>query len=255
MRPAEERLKAWLAAACWALVLLAPGLTASQGFIVPSGKVGPPRLVEHRVEMQIDDNVAQATVVHVFRNESQATIEGVFYFPLPRWSIVSSMTATVNGKTIEGKLLSEDEATRVYEDIVRRELDPSLLKLSDSRTLMLKVYPLEPGHEQTVQIKLVLELPSDGPTTRLIYPRRNVAQLGRWRGRPFLPRPPVHPELRQREPEEEQSGPEPLEEHFQIDLSCTDPIADIYSPLQDVEIKREGERRATIRWDLSLIHI
>ena len=69
------------------------------------------------------------------RNQDPALMEwmgtGMFktsVFPVPAGSSVTDLVLSGGPETLEGKLLDADDATRIYEDIVRRLIDPALLR-------------------------------------------------------------------------------------------------------------------------------
>ena len=81
----------------------------------------------HRVTVTIEDQVAVTHVDQLFRNDNDWVVEGTYVFPLPSGAAVTGFTFWVDGEPVEGKVLSREEARRIYEDIVRSLRDPALL--------------------------------------------------------------------------------------------------------------------------------
>ncbi|MGH7456955.1 MAG: VIT domain-containing protein, partial [bacterium] len=95
-----------------AILLLAVQAHA-QGIIVrPDFQPADLELRQHRVNADIQEQIAVVTVEHEFYNPSFATVEGAFLFPLPPNAQVSRFSMNVDGKEMAGELLSADEARR-----------------------------------------------------------------------------------------------------------------------------------------------
>ena len=77
--------------------------------------------------------------------------EGVYLFPLPLGAAVSDFQMTVNGQTLEGRLLDQAEARRIYEEIVRRQLDPALLEYIGRGVFQASVFPIPAGETRKVE--------------------------------------------------------------------------------------------------------
>lgn len=95
-----------------------------------------------QVEALIDGPVATVRITQIFRNDGSRAAEGVYLFPLPVNAAVSDFQMTVNGQTLEGRLLDRDEARRIYEEIVRRQLDPALLEYIGRGVFQASVFPI-----------------------------------------------------------------------------------------------------------------
>ncbi len=67
---------------------------------------------------------------------------------MPDGSAVSDLVLSGGPETLEGKLLGADEATRIYEDIVRRLIDPALLRSLDGELYEVRAFPVPAGEER-----------------------------------------------------------------------------------------------------------
>ncbi|MDX1548880.1 MAG: VIT domain-containing protein, partial [Rhodothermales bacterium] len=185
------------------VLLMLAGPAAAQGLVIgPEGRPAPLVLAEHRVAADVEERVAVVEVRHRFVNTSAGTVEGTFLFPLPAEAQVSDFTMTVDGEVLAGEVLAAEEARRIYEDIVRRSLDPALLELAGHRTFRARVFPIPPGAERTITLRYDATLPQDGETVTFRYPlrgsltHRGAAMPTPWpEPRPTpAPRPaPTHP--------------------------------------------------------------
>ena len=73
---------------------------------------GPVQLQGHTVRATIDDRTAEVTVEQVFRNTTDAELEGTYLFPLPEGAVVSRFAMTMAGQMVEGEVLEAAQAKR-----------------------------------------------------------------------------------------------------------------------------------------------
>ena len=114
-----------------------------------------------RVETTINDNIAHTVITQVFNNPTPMRLQGFFLFPVPENSIISNFQMDINGKLTKAELLDAAQARKVYEDIVRKTLDPALLEYSNSQLFKIRVFPIEPGKDKTIKISYNTVLQSE----------------------------------------------------------------------------------------------
>src|SRR6478735_7023724 len=113
-----------------AVVALLIGLSPVQaaGLLIPEEKTVPPlAMLNHKVTIAIDDQVAVTRVEQTFRNHTDRNLEATYIFPVPKGASVNKFTMWVEGKETKGELLDSAKARDVYNSIVRRTQDPGLL--------------------------------------------------------------------------------------------------------------------------------
>lgn len=85
------------------------------------------------------------------------TMEVVFNFDLPENAIVTDSWLWLNNEVIlKGKLLDVWTATGIYEDIVRRRRDPSLLRRISATQYELRIFPMAGTDYRKVKISYLL---------------------------------------------------------------------------------------------------
>ncbi|MBI1933481.1 MAG: T9SS type A sorting domain-containing protein [Ignavibacteriales bacterium] len=89
---------------------------------------------------------------------NQDTLEAVYDFDLPENSIVTDSWLWIGEDIIRGKILDRWTASQIYEGIVNRRRDPSVLYKQYENHYQLKVYPL-PANESR-KIKLTFLVPA-----------------------------------------------------------------------------------------------
>src|SRR5437870_110377 len=132
-----------------ALALATPAF--GHGLLIPEDKALPPlAMVNHRVNIAIEDQVAVTTIEQTFRNHTDRQLEATYIFPVPKGASVNKFTMSVNGKDMSGEMVPAEHARKVYTDIVRRTQDPGLLEYIGNNMLRLRVFPILPKVDQKV---------------------------------------------------------------------------------------------------------
>src|SRR5262245_61880858 len=136
------------------LVLLAlAGTARAHGILIPTEKKLPPlAMLNHQVNITIEDQVATTKVEQTFRNHTDRPLEATYVFPVPRGASVDrkGFTMWVDGKPVSGELVEADKARQIYTDIVRRTQDPGLLEYMGNNLFRLKVFPVPAKGDQKV---------------------------------------------------------------------------------------------------------
>jgi Ca-activated chloride channel family protein len=154
------------------LVLLAWSAPASaHGLLIPKEKTVPPlALLNHQVDVAIDDQVAITRVEQVFRNHTDRELEATYIFPVPKGASVRKFSMWVGGKELPGELVEAAKARQIYESIVRRTQDPGLLEYMGSDLLRLKVYPILPKSDQKVAVSFTAVALAENGLVQYTYP-------------------------------------------------------------------------------------
>ena len=217
---------------CAGLIFMANTPAAlADGIIIPEPPIcsdcPPPHEVPyltvqtHRVNVTIDNQIATTQVDQVFRNDSQWSLEGTYIFPLPENAAISSFSMWVNGEKVEGQLYTKEEARRIYDDIVRRRLDPALLEYIGRDLFQASIFPIDPGDTRQVQIEYSQILPVDNGLVQYVYPLST-----------------------------EQFSQQPLENvAITVDIQSRDPLKAVYSSSHAVSITRDGRYNALVGWE------
>jgi Ca-activated chloride channel family protein len=210
------------------LLLGTSGAVHADGVVIvdPPPGVPPteaPNLVVeyHRVSVDITDQVATTEIDQVFLNDTQYDLEGIYIFPLPEEAAISEFAMYVDGERWEGEILPREEARQIYEDIVRRSLDPALLEYIGRDTFKASIFPIEPGDDRRVELAYTQVLENDGGLVKYVYPL-----------------------------DTERFSARPLEEVvISVRVHSAQPIRAIYSPSHDVAIDRIDEHTINVSFE------
>lgn len=216
-------------------VLLATAASAAgQGVIVPGPcrrcPVPPPPVSLPRslpiksitIDTKISSQVATTRLVQVFRNDTNATLEGTYLFPIPEQASITEFAIWEGDKKLVGEVRSREEARRIYDEIVRRQRDPGLLEYAGKNLFQASIYPIPPHSDKKLELIYTQVLTADSGTVAYRYPLgvgRQVAKIGVVSGR--------------------------------IELESKDPVRNIYSPSHAIEITRNAQRRSVVTFETS----
>ncbi len=213
-----QRRMAWAA-----LLLLVVSVSSwADGIIVPDDPArGGLVTVYHDVDVTVRDGLVTTRVDQVFRNPNPYDVEGRYLFPVPSGAAVASFALWVDGQALEARLLGADEARAIYEDYVRRAIDPALLEYVGRDTLSARIFPVPGGGERRIEIVYSELLTTSGGLYRYHYPL-----------------------------DTERFSLRPLERvRLSVDLSTTEPLAAVYSPTHDLAIVRANARNAALLYE------
>lgn len=175
----------------------------------------------HRVDVAIEDGVATTRIDQVFVNEYDWEAEGTYIFPLPEGAAVSDFVMWVDGEPIRGEILEAGEARAIYDDIVRRRLDPALLEYVGRDTIQASVFPIPPGGERRIEVEYSEVLEVDQGLVHYVYPLNT-----------------------------ERFSARPLEEvTVHVEVESSNPVGTIYSPTHSIAIDREGENAFEVGYE------
>jgi Ca-activated chloride channel homolog len=214
-------------------VCLSAALARADGFIVinePTTPIPVPRghfsfapleVSFHHVSVAINDQVAVTSVDQEFVNPNPQQLEGTYLFPLPAGSHIDKFSMDINGKMQEAELLPADKARSIYEDIVRRAKDPALLEYIGRDTFKVRIFPIEANGKKRVKIQYTQLLKSDTGLTEYVYPLNT-----------------------------EKFSARPLQQvSVKVTLETQENLKSVYCPTHNVEIKRDGGKKAVAGYE------
>ena len=172
------------------------------------------RVDHHRVDVDIENQVATTNVDLEFVNEGDGLAEGTFLFPLPSEASVDELIMYIDGVPIEAKILPADEAREIYDEIVRQYRDPALLEYVGSQAIQANVFPIPPGESRRITISYTQVLEVDNGLLRYVYPYDVTSLL---------------------------SSRRVDSASISVTVSGNDEISSIYSPTHDIAISRNDD--------------
>ncbi|MGH9801176.1 MAG: VIT domain-containing protein, partial [Blastocatellia bacterium] len=199
---------------------------------------------------KITDQVAVTHVEQVFENDTPFVLEGVYFFPLPENVSITEFAMWDGDKRLVGEVRSREDARRIYDSIVRSRRDPALLEYAGKNLFQASIFPIQPNSDKKIELSYSQILTGESGTIAYRYP------LGTgWRANGFMPEPPrpipmPRPMDRERPVQSSRNAPGSIS--AQIEITSNVPIKGVYSPSHEIEVKRDGERRARISFEARL---
>lgn len=214
-------------------LLLATAATSfAQGVIVPGPcrrcpapqpSVTLPRALAVKsinIDTKINGQVATTHVTQIFRNDTNAILEGTYIFPIPESASIVEFAIWDGDHKLVGEVRSKEEARRIYDEIVRRQRDPGLLEYAGKDLFQASIFPIPAHSDKKLELTYTQVLRAESGTVSYRYPLgtgHNLAQIGEVSGR--------------------------------VDIEAKEPIRNIYSPSHEVEMTNHGSRSARVTFE------
>ena len=117
---------------------------------------------------------ANVTIIQLFQNEEQTSIEAVYCFPIEENAAVYSFTAKTDDREMVAQLKEKSEAQHDYSNALRQGHGACLLEQDEKSQdcFIINVGALPPGKQCEIKISYVIELQLvyDGKTIRFVVP-------------------------------------------------------------------------------------
>ncbi len=155
-----------------AALLLAWAASAhARGLLIPEDKTVPPlAMLNHKVTIAIEDQVAVTHVEQTFRNHTDRPLEATYVFPLPKGASLDHFSMWVDGKEVQGEIIEAAKAREVYTSIVRRTQDPGLLEYLGNNLAQLKAFPIPAHGDQKVALSFQSIAANENGVVEYVYP-------------------------------------------------------------------------------------
>jgi Mg-chelatase subunit ChlD len=175
------------------LLAFASATASAQGVIVPRPCVRcpvPPRPVQLpralpvksiKIDTKIGSQVATTQVEQVFRNDTDATLEGTYFFPIPESASISEFAIWDGDRRLVGEVRTREEARRIYDEIVRKQRDPGLLEYAGRDLFQASIFPIPPRSDKKLELTYTQALRAESGTVSYRYPLatgRNMNEVG-----------------------------------------------------------------------------
>lgn len=230
-------MKSRIVALC-ALLLFACSAAYGQGVIIPEEchrcpplprpiprHVPIPRVLNIKsvkITTRIEAQVAITKVEQVFENDSPYRLEGAYFFPIPESASISDFAIYDGDKRMAAEIVEKDKARRIYNEIVRRQIDPGLLEYAGKDLFQASVFPIEPRSTKKIELTYSQVLKNEGGTVSYRY------DLGSGR----------------------RIQPQPIKEiAASVEINSPIDLKNIFSPSHKISVSKDGERRARLSFE------
>ena len=173
-----------------------------------------------KIDTKINSQVATTHVEQVFRNDTNATLEGTYLFPIPESASIAEFAIWDGDRRLVGEVRSREEARRIYDEIVRRQRDPGLLEYAGKDLFQASIFPILPHSDKKLEITYTQVVRAEGGTVSYRYPLgtgRQLTQIGSVAGR--------------------------------VEVESKEPLRNVYSPTHAIDVKHESDRRSLVSFE------
>lgn len=138
--------------------------------IADGGFGGRLEIIEHDVDVTINNGIAVTEVTQVFLNKENRQVEALYTFPVPKGASVSNFSMWINGREMVGEVVEKERAREIYNSYKQKRQDPGLLEQKDYKTFEMRIFPIAPKAEQRIQVTYYQELDFDHDWATYVYP-------------------------------------------------------------------------------------
>ncbi|HKQ51598.1 MAG TPA: VIT and VWA domain-containing protein, partial [Pyrinomonadaceae bacterium] len=216
------------------VLLLAAGavVASAQGVIVPGPcrrcpvppqPVTLPRALpvkSIKIDTKISVQIATTHVEQIFRNDTNAVLEGTYLFPIPETASIVEFAIWDGDRKLVGEVRSREEARRIYDEIVRRQRDPGLLEYAGKDLFQASIFPIPAHSDKKLELTYTQVLKAESGTVSYRYPLgtgRNLAEIGLVSGR--------------------------------VEIDGKEPVRNVYSPSHEIDLAHHGSRSARLSFE------
>ena len=173
-----------------------------------------------KLTTSISSQVATTHVEQVFRNNTDMTLEGTYFFPIPESASITEFAIWDGAIRLVGEVRPREEARRIYDEIVRRQRDPGLLEYAGLNLFQASIYPIPPRSEKKLEIKYTQVMRGENGTVSYRYPLglgRQLTQIESVSGR--------------------------------IEIEAREALRNIYSPTHALDVNTKDARRSIVSFE------
>ncbi|NNC16069.1 hypothetical protein HJC22_10045 [Corallococcus exiguus] len=204
------------------------------------------------VDAEVSGFLASVTVTQVFENPYSAPLEAIYVFPLPELAAVDGMEMHIGERVITGVIQTREQARDTYERAKAEGKTAALLDQERPNIFTQSVANILPGETIRVRIHYVERLTYDAGTYRFSFP---MVVAPRFIGGTPLPTRQgegVEPDTTS-VPDASRITPPVLADsrsghdiQLTVRLDAGLPVHSLRSTTHRVDVKREGQSRATV---------
>jgi Ca-activated chloride channel family protein len=144
-------------------IVLGPGLSPLEGA---------------RIDVAIDDLLAEFTLTQQFRNTTPRDIEAVFTFPVPMDAVFLGLSARLGERELEGRVIERQKAARKYEEAIAAGDSAVLVERTQDGMLTANIGNLKAGETISVRLRFAQWLSFNGDLVRFRMPTTIAPRYG-----------------------------------------------------------------------------
>lgn len=131
-----------------------------------------------RIDVAIDDLLAEFTLTQQFRNTTPRDIEAVFTFPVPMDAVFLGLSARLGERELEGRVIERQKAARKYEEAIAAGDSAVLVERTQDGMLTANIGNLKAGETISVRLRFAQWLSFNGELVRFRMPTTIAPRYG-----------------------------------------------------------------------------
>lgn len=154
----------------------------------------PVFIARAEIKSRVMGSLAETEVTLVFRNPNNRVMEGELAYTLPSGATVQGYALDINGRMVDGVPVPKQKARVIFEEEVRKKIDPGMVEWSGGNVFKTRVYPIPANGVRTVRLRYSCILPEGAgglPTLQLPMSFREKLDSLKLRVEVFGSRTPV----------------------------------------------------------------
>lgn len=143
----------------------------------------PMTLSAANIDIKVRGHLATTRMELAFHNPNGRVIEGELVFPLGEGQSVSGYELEVDGRMRQAVAVPKDKGREIFEDVVRRGVDPGLAELTKGNVFRTRLYPIPANGIKKVAVSFEQELVDTGTGFRYVLPLGWKEEIGNFSAR------------------------------------------------------------------------
>lgn len=153
------------------LCVVMPGLASAGGTLRPVGSPEQPiRILDHQVDVVINNGFARTEVIQTFFNPNAQDLEAIYAFPVPKSASLSEVTIRSGETQVDGEVVSKEDADRIYRSERDSGNEAGLARKNSYRTFEFFIASVRGGAETQLRFVYYEPLVIDSGIGRYVYP-------------------------------------------------------------------------------------
>ncbi len=184
-------------------------------------------LLAEEVVVDIDDKEASTEITQTFFSTTKDTVRGYFLFSVPKEKTYSDVAMEVNEEKVRVQEIKAAEATKVFEDLVRRSSNANYWAYSNRTLYKVLIDSIMPGSLQNVKFSYKETLTTDNSIANYTY-STSMQSL---------------------------SKNAPNEFSIQINVKDKNKLKNIYTPFHEMKTEHKGDSEAKLGLEVKKLNI
>lgn len=140
----------------------------------------PLQISEVKTQVRIRGHIAETRMTMTFFNPQSRNMAGDLFFPLPEGATISGYALDIEGEMVDGVVVPQDKARRIFEIETRKGVDPGLVEWVKGNNFKTRVFPIPPNGTRTVMVRYVTTLVREGKAQNYHLPLNFRDKVGKF---------------------------------------------------------------------------